>query len=120
MGNGIFGKIFKHLKPALKYIGKQGWDAFKSMSSDVINGESLGDAGKNTLFKTAQNVLSDANNKLASFKRAKQSGGGRKRRKRSVKKAGKRKVYKKRKAKKKKVYKKRTHKKVNKINKYFK
>ena len=125
VGRGFFGKILKNLKPALKYIGKQGWDAFNSLRSDIANGSTFEDAGKNALLKTTQNVLSDANIKLEQYKKRKQTGGGLKRRKKSkttrrVIKKPKRKVYKRKKPKSKKkkikkVYKKRKHSKKFKI-----
>ena len=85
VGNGFFGKILKNLKPALKYIGRQGWDALKTIGSDVMSGTSLSEAGRRSLLKTAQNVVSDASTKLDEFKKRTQRGSGVKKRK--VKKA---------------------------------
>ena len=125
VGNGFFGKILKNLKPALKYIGRQGWDAIKSMSSDVINGGNIVDAGRNALVKTTQNVLNDASDKLSQYKKRKQTGGGKRKRRVNTKKHKKRpktvlkKVTKKPKPKRK-VYKKRkTTKKVKKSMSFF-
>ena len=120
-GNGFFGKILKKLSPALKYIGRQGWEAFKTMGSDVMNGESLENAGKNNLIKTARTVMNDANDRIEKFK--KQSGNGYKRRtKRKVsRKKRAKKVYKQKKVKKvkKKVKKKRKTSKKTLINSYL-
>lgn len=82
-GRGIFGKILKKIAPALKYIGRQGWNTLKNMSSDFISGQPLAEAGKNSLIRTTQNVLNDANQKIEEYKK-KQTGNGVKRKRRSI------------------------------------
>jgi hypothetical protein len=95
VGKG-FGKVLKKLMPALKYIGRQGWDAFKTMGRDVMSGENLATAGQNTLINTAQNILNDASTKLNNYKKTKQTGSGKRKRKQSFEvKSKKRKVSKK-------------------------
>ena len=128
-GSGFFGKILKNLKPALKYIGRQGWDVLKTIGSDVMSGTSLSEAGRRSLLKTAANVVSDANTKLNEFKKRTQSGSGvrkrkakkpvKKPKKKTTKKVAKKAVKKVYKAAKKPAKKKRAYKKRVKIDNFF-
>ena len=79
-GSGFFAKILKHLKPALKYIGRKGLDTMANIGSDVLNGQDLKKAGENQLLNTARDVLTDARTSVEAYKKKRQTGSGRKRR----------------------------------------
>ena len=101
-GNGFFGKILKHLKPALKYIGRKGFDTLKNIGSDILNGKDVINSGRERLINTAQDIMTDASNSLENLKG--QSGRGAKR-KQSVSRSVSRKSPAKRKKTTKKLYK---------------
>jgi hypothetical protein len=86
IGNG-WGSILSYLPKALKFIGKYGLSGLKTFGEDVINGKDISSAGTNALASTAQQIIDDANTKLAKFKTMKGKGITRKRKRRSVKKA---------------------------------
>ena len=79
-GSEFFAKILKHLKPALKYIGRKGLDTMANIGSDVLNGQDLKKAGENQLLNTARDMLTDARTSVEAYKKKRQTGGGRKRR----------------------------------------
>jgi hypothetical protein len=84
-GNGFFGKILKYVKPALRYIGKQGWSAFQGIGNDVLSGDSLGDASKKQLLRTSHDVLRDVDDELVNLKKQRGMGKRRKRKRKSIK-----------------------------------
>ena len=108
-GNGLLGKIMKYLKPALKYISRQGLTATSELTKNLASGKSLRDAAQSQLYSTGESIMKDGLEKIA-----KQKGGG-VRRKRSVKRktAKRRKVVKKPKGRKK-LYKRRKTRRVKK------
>jgi len=77
-GNGIFGKILKNLKPALKYIASRGWEAFNTIGSEVLSGKTLSEAGTNQLLRTADTIAGDVKEKLSSIRKQKGLGNKRK------------------------------------------
>ena len=79
-GNGIFGKIFKKLKPALKYVANKGWEAFNGVGNDVLSGNTIKEAGTKQLLRTADSILADVKTKINNAKQ--QKGMGRKRKRR--------------------------------------
>ncbi len=78
-GNGFFGKILKHLKPALRYIGRQGLKTATSIGRDLLNGENFVNSAKSNLRNTGNTILNDALDKADEL--VKQTGNGIKRRK---------------------------------------
>lgn len=75
-GFGWWGKILKHLKPAMHYIQRKGFDTLTNIGKDFLNGENIIDSGRKQLFNTAQGVLNDATESLENLKK-KQKGSGR-------------------------------------------
>src|SRR6266705_1826271 len=63
-GGGFFGKIFKKLTPAIKYIARKGLKAVSSVGRDVLNGENLVESLKDNLTSTGKDIAFDALNKV--------------------------------------------------------
>jgi len=82
-GFGFFGKILKHLKPALKYIGREGLKTAASIGRDVLNGDNFVEAAKANLVNTGKNILRRAIDKSDEY--VSQNGRGVKRRKKAYK-----------------------------------
>lgn len=82
-GNGIFGKILKQLKPAIKYLGRQGLKTVSSIGRDLLNGENFIESAKSNLLNTGRNIMSDAIDKAEEY--ADQTGNGLKRKRVSKK-----------------------------------
>jgi hypothetical protein len=76
-GNGFFGKILKQLKPAIKYLGRQGLKTVSSIGRDLLNGENFVESAKSNLLNTGRNIMSDAIDKAEKY--AEQTGNGLKR-----------------------------------------
>lgn len=76
-GNGFLGKIFKSLKPALKYFGREGIKTASSIGRDLLNGENFIESVKANLVNTGRNIMTDAIGKAEEY--VKQNGNGLKR-----------------------------------------
>jgi hypothetical protein len=92
-GNGFLGKIFKRLKPALKYFGREGIKTASSIGRDLLNGENFIESVKANLVNTGRNIMTDAIGKAEDY--VKQNGNGLKRKRVYKKPVKRRKVVKK-------------------------
>ena len=72
-GNGFWGKILKNLKPALKYITRQGLSTTSNIVRDFANGEDFSKAAKMNLLDTGKSILNDGMGKIEDMK-TKQKG----------------------------------------------
>ncbi len=76
-GNGFLGKIFKKLKPALKYFGREGIKTASAIGKDLLNGENFIESAKANLVNTGKNIMTDAISRAEEY--VKQNGKGLKR-----------------------------------------
>ena len=83
-GNGSFlGKIIKYLKPALRYISRQGLTAASEMTKNLANGQNFKEAAKAQLLSTGENIFKDSKEKFDEIK-SKQKGSGKRRKKSKI------------------------------------
>ncbi len=75
--NGFLGKIFKKLKPALKYFGREGIKTASAIGRDFLNGENFIESVKANLVNTGRNIMTDAIGRAEEY--VKQNGKGLKR-----------------------------------------
>src|SRR5882762_4621808 len=73
-GNGFFGRIFRKIKPALKYITKKGIRAAANIGQDILDGENFTESSKKHFENTARLMAQDGINKLHEI--ADQKGSG--------------------------------------------
>jgi len=57
-GNGFFGKIFKKLRPALKYLGKEGLQTLSNIGREIIDGDNLEETAKKHISRTGKRIAS--------------------------------------------------------------
>lgn len=66
-GNGWFNNLFKKLKPALKYVGKEGLKTLTSIGRDVISGENFSETSQKHLKASGKRVASKAFDEIDKF-----------------------------------------------------
>jgi hypothetical protein len=76
-GNEFFGKILKQLKPAIKYLARQGLKTVSYIGRDLLNGENFVESAKSNFINTGRNIMSDAIDKAEKY--VEQTGNGLKR-----------------------------------------
>jgi hypothetical protein len=92
-GYGFLGKIFKKLKPALKYFGREGIKTASAIGRDLLNGENFIESAKANIVNTGKNIMTDAIGRAEEY--VKQNGNGLKRKRVCKKTVKRRKVAKK-------------------------
>jgi hypothetical protein len=117
-GNGkLFGKILKFLKPAWKYISRQGLTATSNITKNLANGQNFSKALSNQMLDTGSSILTDGAAKLNELKT--QQGKGVKRKRKTKKTGAKKKTRKNSKKGTKKLYKRRNKNKSKTLNTYL-